>query len=125
MRDLATQVRSERRRLGLSVSELARRAGISRAYLHRLESPQARSRPSTAVAVRLAAALGLSIADLTGLTAPKAPPDALVALNQATTLSAAELAALRGLASLADPNASQDDWTFILLALRRSVLRAG
>jgi transcriptional regulator with XRE-family HTH domain len=56
---LADRVRAARLSRGLSLSELARKAALSKSYLHRLEAPGAPASPSVDVVMRLAAALQL------------------------------------------------------------------
>jgi|GEM_PF-1261035 len=57
------QLRAIREKKGLTQVEIAEKAGISQEYVTRLETG-GKKNPSLAVAVRLAKALGVSIADL-------------------------------------------------------------
>lgn len=65
---LADQIRTRRTEQGLSKAALARRARISAAYLGQLENPAHRSSPSADVLIRIAGALGTSLAELMGKT---------------------------------------------------------
>lgn len=59
---VAARLKVLRRRRGLTQTELAARAGISRGYLSRLEI--ARQDPSLSVLEKLATALGVTVARL-------------------------------------------------------------
>ncbi|HUP70315.1 MAG TPA: helix-turn-helix transcriptional regulator [Acidimicrobiales bacterium] len=61
---LARRVREERVKAGLSLSQLAQRSGLTKAYLVRLENQAAN--PSLEVTGQIAEALDLTIADLLG-----------------------------------------------------------
>lgn len=65
---LAQRIREERERAGLSLEQLADRAGISKTYLWELEQDKAGvKKPSADVLVRIAQALNITIADLLSL----------------------------------------------------------
>jgi transcriptional regulator with XRE-family HTH domain len=65
---LATRIRELREEKGLSLEELAARAGISKTYLWELEKDAAGSKkPSADVLLKIAAALSTTIADLMSL----------------------------------------------------------
>ena len=82
---LANGVRDARLRLGLSQQELAARVGISRQALSSIEAGAAV--PSTAVALRLAAALGCRVEDLFWLEEEPAEIQAELVVPGAGTLS--------------------------------------
>lgn len=63
--ELGARIRTERERLGMSLSNLAEASGLSKAYLVRLETDPD-SNPSLQVLVRIAEALDLTAADLVG-----------------------------------------------------------
>lgn len=63
--ELGLRIRTERERLGLSLSNLAEVSGLSKAYLVRLETDPD-SNPSLQVLVRVAEALDVTAADLVG-----------------------------------------------------------
>jgi molybdate-binding protein/DNA-binding XRE family transcriptional regulator len=69
--ELISRVRAVRLARGLSQAELARRAGITRQALSAIEAGH--YLPNTAVALRLARALGCRVEDLFGLTELPAP----------------------------------------------------
>ena len=68
---LQARVRERRRALGLSVSDLARRVGISRQALTAIEA--GRAAPSTVTSLRLAKVLGCGVEDLFCLWSPQVP----------------------------------------------------
>jgi len=75
-------VRAERARLAWTLDELAARSGVSKGMLHQVE--QARTNPSIATIVRLATALGVSVASL--VEAPEAPSARVVRADEAIRL---------------------------------------
>ncbi len=62
---LGEQIRKRRKEKGIAAAELARRANISKGYLSEIESGRA-PKPSGEILMRLADALGTTIADLLG-----------------------------------------------------------
>ena len=63
--EVGKRIRDLRRQRGISLRDLARRSGVSKAYLSQLENDPAR-KPSVDVVLRIAAALGVGLADLVG-----------------------------------------------------------
>jgi transcriptional regulator with XRE-family HTH domain len=61
---LGQRVREEREKAGLSLSQLAAAAGVTKTYLLRLESQA--GNPSVEIVAQIAEALDLTIADLVG-----------------------------------------------------------
>lgn len=61
---LGRRVREERQKAGLSLSQLAAAAGVTKAYLVRLENQAAN--PSVEIVGQIAEALDLTVADLVG-----------------------------------------------------------
>ena len=69
---LAKKIREERNKAGLTLDELAEKAGLSKTYLWELEQDEAGvKRPSADVVLKIADALSLTIADLMGLPTVK------------------------------------------------------
>ena len=69
---LAKKIREERTKAGLTLDELAEKAGLSKTYLWELEQDEAGvKRPSADVVLKIADALSLTIADLMGLPTVK------------------------------------------------------
>jgi transcriptional regulator with XRE-family HTH domain len=75
-------VRAERARLAWTLDELAARSGVSKGMLHQIE--QAKTNPSIGTIVRLATALGVTIASL--VEAPEAPGARVVRADEAIGL---------------------------------------
>jgi len=69
---LAKKIREERKKAGLTLDELADKAGLSKTYLWELEQDEdGVKRPSAEVVLKIADALSLTIADLMGLPTVK------------------------------------------------------
>ncbi|QCR36477.1 XRE family transcriptional regulator [Nissabacter sp. SGAir0207] len=69
---IADQLQGRRRAKGWSLEELAQQAGVSKATISKIERRE--SSPSAAILGRLAAALGVSLAELVTATEPQAAP---------------------------------------------------
>lgn len=100
---LAAQVRAERERAGLSLSELARRAGLAKSSLSSLESGQ--GNPGVETVWALATALGVPFS---ALIDPPQPERSLVRAGEgeATRSDAADYAAI--VLSHSPPNVRRD-----------------
>jgi transcriptional regulator with XRE-family HTH domain len=73
---LADRIRTLRTQAGLSLEELATKAGLSKTYLWELEKDEAGiKKPSADVLVRLATALSTTIADLMSLPTVRVKQD--------------------------------------------------
>lgn len=71
---LGTRLRDLRDKQGLSLSEVARRAKVSKAYVSQLERGGSKD-PSYSVVIRLATALGTTPENLTGQLGPWDPTE--------------------------------------------------
>ncbi|MER5321537.1 helix-turn-helix domain-containing protein [Streptosporangium roseum] len=80
LRTVANNVRAARRRAGLSLEELGRRAQVSKGALVALEKAQ--GNPNLATLVRLADTLGISVSDLM-----QGPPEGRVRIVAADTVA--------------------------------------
>lgn len=90
---LGQRVRRLREQRGYSLSELARRAGISRSYLYQIENDA--SSPTHEKLEELAQALEVGLQDLLGLAAPSSSvPAGLREFAEEYKLSEAEIAML-------------------------------
>lgn len=123
--DLAGKIRAERERLGFSLAQLAASSGLSKAYVLRLETDPA-SNPSLDVLRRIADALDVTVADLTGrprVTASEDQeiPPSLKVFADEESLTDAEV---RTLASIrwrkGEVPMTSKRWRFILDSLRAS-----
>src|SRR5437868_14914816 len=73
---LADRIRTLRTQAGLSLEELATKAGLSKTYLWELEKDEAGiKKPSADVLLRLASALSTTIADLMSLPTVRVKQD--------------------------------------------------
>jgi transcriptional regulator with XRE-family HTH domain len=127
MLDMSSELRSRRLSRGLSVSETARRAGITRAYLHRLENGAVPSNPSFEVLDRLATTLGAPTADdLAGRRdrriEAQSLPDSLRRYAQEAELDSTGLAPLAALAPFADRDARPAEWALVHEILVHTIL---
>ena len=124
---LASELRSRRMARGMSVAETARRAGITRAYLYKLEDAATPSHPSFEVLDRLAEVLGVaSTDDLAGRptrsVALDALPESLRAYAEGASIDSTSLSALAVLAPFADHDASTADWALVHEILAHTIL---
>lgn len=100
---IARSLRRERESAGLSVSELARRAGISKATVSQLEN--ASGNPSVETLWALGDALGIPFAQL--VDAPR-PEPTLIRATDAVDIRAATAPYAAALLSSSPPNARRD-----------------
>src|SRR4051794_36726298 len=122
---LGERIRKRRDELQLSAAELARRAEVSKGYLSEVESGAAPS-PSGAVLLRLAKALGTTIADLLGeplVPAIGEPPPTLVAFAQQADLTQDDINMLSQIRFRGRQPTNEDDWRFIFESIRRTLDR--
>jgi transcriptional regulator with XRE-family HTH domain len=121
----ATRLRSARRDAGMSVIELARVSGISRAYLYELEHEERRAQPSAGIVVRLATALAVPVEPLMGAAAAgraRAIPPSLRSYLDLGEASPTTAGILELIAARVPGGATLEDWKFLEGALRRTVL---
>jgi transcriptional regulator with XRE-family HTH domain len=122
---LGERLKRRRGERGWTAAELARRSGVSRAYLSRLEGG-ATVRPSAAILERLAEALGTTVADLLEHDLPREErrvPEALRAFAAEAELAAEDVAMLAGIRFRGKQPATAEDWRFVFEAIKRSVPR--
>lgn len=122
---LGRRLRAARERQDLSLSEVARRAGISKAYLSQLENGES-SHPSYDVMGRLAAALATSIPDLTGQPGVWEPvesdaPASLRAFAQKARLPAVDVSMLAKIHFRGKRPDNADDWAHIYETIKRTI----
>lgn len=123
---LADQIRSRRLEQGLSLSQLARLAKVSKAYLSQLENNPEGPRPSADVLYRIAFALGTTIGDLlerapSGLAEqPISIPSSLREFAASANLSQEDIAMLAQIKHRGQqPNLKPDDWRFLYESIQR------
>jgi len=124
--ELGERIRARREQEQLSLSEVARRARISKAYLSQLEHG-ASTQPSYDVVARLATALGSTVSDLTGRPAVWEPneteqvPSALHSFAQRAGLPRADIAMLSKIHFRGKQPATADDWAHIYETIKRTI----
>ncbi len=124
---LATQIQRRRREQGLSLTELARRAQVSKSYLSRLEHDLDGTRPSANVLYRIAFALGSSVSELlekqleVSDTELLDVPEELRQFASAEHLSNEDIKVLAHIEYRGMRPRTIDDWAFLYEAIKRSV----
>lgn len=123
---MGSRLRDARTAQSLSLTEVATRAGISKAYLSQLEHG-ASTTPSHHVLRRLATALGTSIADLTGTSETWQPseadklPASLRAFARSAKIPEADVKMLAGIHYRGKQPGEPDDWAHIYETIKRTV----
>ncbi len=123
---MGSRLRDERTAQSLSLTEVATRAEISKAYLSQLERG-ASTTPSYHVLRRLATALGTSIADLTGASETWQPseadklPASLRAFARSAKIPEADVKMLAGIHYRGKQPGEPDDWAHIYETIKRTV----
>jgi len=119
------RIKARRMEMGLSLAELARRADISKGYLHSIESGETQS-PSAEVLFKIAHELGTTIADLMGETELQRDvvaeiPENLLQLAQEDDLTQADVQMLANIRYRGKQPQSVADWRFIFESIKRTV----
>jgi len=123
---LASRLRDMRTGQSLSLTEVAGRAQISKAYLSQLERG-ASTTPSHDVLRRLATALGTSIADLTGTSKSWQPsesnklPTSLRAFARNARIPETDVEMLAGIHYRGKQPGEPDDWAHSYETIKRTV----
>ena len=123
---LGSRLRDARTEQSLSLTKVATRAGISKAYLSQLEHG-ASTTPSYDVLRRLATALGASIADLTGTSETWQPgeadqlPASLRAFARGADIPETDVEMLAGIHYRGKQPGEPDDWAHIYETIKRTV----
>lgn len=122
---MGQRIRRFREEQGLSPSELAARAGVSKSYLSELENGDGTARgPSADVLYRIAKALGVAMSDLLGrpiIIQPKHErPTSLLAFAREENLPEADIEMLAGIEFRGEQPRTPERWRFIYQAIRNS-----
>ncbi len=124
---LPDQLRKRRIAQGLTLSELARRAKISQAYLGQIERGVNGAHPSADVLYKIAFALGTSVDELLEKQKENSDeefpeiPEGLRAFALAEQLPNQEIRMLARIEYRGQQPCTIDDWRFIYEAIKRSV----
>jgi transcriptional regulator with XRE-family HTH domain len=120
-------IRRFRKDAGVSLSELAERAGVSKGYLSALENEDiatAKRRPSGQSLYKVAAALGVSVADLLGEQAhaiePLQIPASLREFAEQESLPEADVIMLTRIEFRGEQPRTADAWGFLYRAIKYS-----
>lgn len=118
---IGTRIRTLRSEKGLSLTELAERAGVSKSYLSTVEHGTG-SRPGVAILHKLATALGVTLADVLGRVVQAAPatdeiPESLREFAEAQHLPQVDIEMLAGIKFRGDAPRTAARWQFIYNAI--------
>jgi len=123
--ELGDRVRALRKEKGMSLSEVARQAEISKGYLSQIEAGDT-ERPSAQVLFQIASVLGTSVGSLLGM--PGAEPDGEVMLSeslqefaQAEGLGDEERDMLARVRYRGRQPQTVDDWRYLYESIKRSI----
>jgi transcriptional regulator with XRE-family HTH domain len=123
---VGSRIRKFRVEKGLSSSELAERAGVSKSYLSELESnTDGDKKPSAEVVYKIGKALGVAMSDLLGkpiITAPRTKPPAslLRFAKENPDIPQGDIEMLSQIQFRGAPPKSSQRWAFIYQAIRNS-----
>lgn len=121
---IGARIRRFRDDAGLTLSALAAKAGVSKGYLHRLESDTADVRPSGRTLYALAEALGVTMSDLLGrklLTPAQADvPMALREFADEAGLPEADVLMLASIEFRGEAPRTKERWRYIYNAIETS-----
>jgi len=128
-RDVGQRIKRIRETQGMSLAELARKAEISKGYLHSLEN-QPPANPTLETLKKVADALGVTIADLIGApkvraVLPEALPPGLEELvkelrSAGTPLDAETVASLSSMRYRGKAPTAKEDFRMLLYVLKQA-----
>ena len=120
--NIGQRITSLRTDKGLSLSELAAHATVSKSYLSTVEKGSG-SRPGATFLYKIAQALGVTLADLVGrqvLADPLIVPKELRDLASERNLPQRDIQMLAGIAFRGDVPQTKERWAFIYDAIKNS-----
>lgn len=122
---IGKRVRAYREAKGITATQLAKDAGISRSYLSELENGAGNHRrPSAQVLYALGKALGISMSDLLGrpliVESEHKPSASLLKFAQQERLPQTDVEMLASIRFRGDAPKTPDRWRFIYDAIRNS-----
>jgi transcriptional regulator with XRE-family HTH domain len=124
---LGQRIKQRRLALGLKQSDVARKAGIAKSYLSKLEAT-AGSSPSASILQQIAVVLDTTMSFLLGVPDQPLPPvdnrslpPALARARVRYRLADDEVALLQGIAYRGKRPQTEEDFLFVLLSIRRAV----
>jgi transcriptional regulator with XRE-family HTH domain len=124
---IGERVKQRRKETAISLTELANKVGISKGYLHSIESGDTQN-PSAEVLFRIANELGTTIADLLGEEQtiasdvdPENIPEALKRFAENAELPEVDKQMLARIEYRGRRPQTEDDWRFLYESIKRSV----
>jgi transcriptional regulator with XRE-family HTH domain len=122
---LGERIRLYRQERGMTLSQLAIDAKVSKGYLSSLEHNHNERRPSAEIMYALAEALGVTMSDLMGRkllpgAVPSAVPESLREFASEADLSEADLAMLASIQFRGEQPRSAARWRYIYESIRNS-----
>jgi transcriptional regulator with XRE-family HTH domain len=123
--EIGKRIKKRRLDAGLSLSQLAADAEVSKSYLSRLESEEGEMRPSGKTLYRIAGALGTTMSDLLErevlVDDPIDLPPSLAKFAAKRNLTPREKKMLAQINFRGRHPETEDDWEFLWTAIQRSV----
>jgi transcriptional regulator with XRE-family HTH domain len=114
---LGERVRAYREAQEYSLSDLAKKSGVSRSYLYQVESGA--SSPTEEKLLALATALGVTVTDLLGIDAtPPAVPDALATFAQEANLPSGDVEMLARINFRGKQPTTSEGWRALYLMIK-------
>jgi transcriptional regulator with XRE-family HTH domain len=123
---IGSRIKKYREEKGMSATELANKAGVSKSYLSELESAkEGVKKPSAEVLYAIGKALGVAMSDLLGrpiITAPRSNPPASLTrfAKQHPQIPEADIEMLSQIQFRGAPPKTAERWEFIYQAIRNS-----
>jgi transcriptional regulator with XRE-family HTH domain len=117
------RIRAFRKDRGMTLTDLATTAGVSKSHLSALENGSG-ARPGAAILHKIAVALGVTLADLIGREVrPQAPtqvPASLLEFAKAQDLPQADIDMLASIAFRGEQPRTPERWAYIYTAIKTS-----
>ncbi len=124
MTSLGERIRLRRTEINISLAELARRADLSKGYLHAIETGGTQS-PSAEILFRIANELGTTIADLLGEEEPEQDDSEhsmeLLQFAEQADLTEDDIEMLAGIRYRGKRPETVDDWRYIFESIKRTL----
>lgn len=124
MSNIGERIKLRRTEMNIALAELARRADLSKGYLHSIESGDTQS-PSAEILFRIANELGTTIADLLGEEQVE-PVSAEISVSlrefaKAENLTGADVEMLARIEYRGKRPDNVDDWRYIFESIKRTL----
>jgi transcriptional regulator with XRE-family HTH domain len=120
---IGDRIRAYRKDRGMTLTELAATAGVSKSHLSALENGTG-ARPGATILHKIAVALGVTLADLIGREVrPQAPtqvPPSLLEFAKAQRLPQADIDMLASIAFRGEQPRTPERWAYIYTAIKTS-----